>query len=290
MVKDKLQKVEQQTKDVLQEASEEMQRAVKLSQEKGASSWLSIIPLKEMGFTLNKKEFHDVVSLRYDWEIKDIPSKCVCGERFDVNHAMICMKGGFVVQRHNELRDLEAELLNLVCKDVETEPVLQDITGEVLDRGANTSQEARVDIHARGFWERQRSAFFDVRVCYPNAESYADLSPQQIYSKHENVKKRKYAEQILQIEQGTFTPLIFTTTGGMAPECQMFHSRLAELIATKKAEEYSKTMNWLRVKISFSLTRSALVCLHGSRCLRRRPYSELNEVDIDIQTVEGMIG
>ena len=35
MEKDKLQKVEQQTKDVLQEASEEMQRAVKLSQEKG---------------------------------------------------------------------------------------------------------------------------------------------------------------------------------------------------------------------------------------------------------------
>ena len=91
--KDKLQKVEQQTKDVLQEASEEMQRAVELSQEKGSSSWLSIIPLKEMGFTLNKKEFHDAVSLRYDWEIKDIPSKCVCGERFDVNHAMICMKG-----------------------------------------------------------------------------------------------------------------------------------------------------------------------------------------------------
>ena len=151
VVKDKLQKVEQQTKDVLQEAPEEMQRAVKLSQEKGSSSWLSIIPLKEMGFTLNKKEFHDAVSLRYDWEIKDIPSKCVCGERFDVNHAMICMKGGFVVQRHNELRDLEAELLNLVCKDVETEPVLQDITGEVLSRGANTSQEARVDIHARGF-------------------------------------------------------------------------------------------------------------------------------------------
>ena len=78
--KDKLQKVEQQTKDVLQEASEEMQRAVKLSQEKGSLSWLSTIPLKEMGFTLNKTEFHDAVSLQYDWEIKDIPSKCVCGE------------------------------------------------------------------------------------------------------------------------------------------------------------------------------------------------------------------
>ena len=57
--------------------------------------------------------------------INDIPTKCVCGERFNVNHAMICMKGDFVVQIYNELRDLEA-----VCKDVETEPVLQDITGE----------------------------------------------------------------------------------------------------------------------------------------------------------------
>ena len=57
-----------------------------------------------------------------------------------------------------------------MCKDVEIEPVLQDITGEVLGRGANTSQEAGVHIHARGFWERQQSAFFDVRVCHPNAE------------------------------------------------------------------------------------------------------------------------
>ena len=217
MEKDKLQKVGQQTKDVLQEASEEMQRAVKLSQEKGSSSWLSIIPLTEMGFTLNKREFHDAVSLQYDWEIKDIPSKCVCGERFDVNHAMICMKGGFVVQRHNELRDLDAELLDLVCKDVETEPVLQDITGEVLGKGANTSQEARVDIHARGFWKRQRSVFSDVTVCHPNAESYADLTLQQIYSKHQNQKKRKYAERILQIEQGTFDTFFRGTLMGNQP-------------------------------------------------------------------------
>ena len=55
---------------------------------------------------------------------------CICDEQFDVNHAMICMKGEFVVQRHYMLRHLEAELLNLVCKDVETESVLQNIVGE----------------------------------------------------------------------------------------------------------------------------------------------------------------
>ena len=177
-----------------------------------------------------------------------------------------------------------------MCKDVETEPVLQDIMEEVLGRGVNTSQEARVNIHARGFWERQRSAFFDVRVCHPNAESYADLTPQQIYSKNENEKNRKYAEWILQIEQGTFTQLIFITTGGMAPEYQMVHSRLAELIATKKAEEYSKTMNWLRVKISFPLIRSALDCLPWIQVFKVKTLFGLNEVDIDIQTVEGRIG
>ena len=41
---------------------------------------------------------------------------------------------------------------------------------------------------ARGFWERHRSAFFDVRVCHPNAVSYRDLEPQQIYRIHENEK------------------------------------------------------------------------------------------------------
>ena len=66
-----------------------------------------------------------------------ISQQCVCGDNFDTDHAMICKKGGFITMRHNELRDLEAELLNSVCKDVQIEPVLQDITGEVLNPGAN---------------------------------------------------------------------------------------------------------------------------------------------------------
>ena len=70
-----------------------------------------------------------------------------------IDHAVICMRGGFVIQRHNELRDLEAELLNMVCNDVATEPVLQDVEGEQFTQ----AQDARLDIYARGFWEPQRS-------------------------------------------------------------------------------------------------------------------------------------
>ena len=139
---------------------------------------------------------------------------------------MVCTRGGFIIQRHNELRDLEAEMLKMVCNDVQIEPVLQEINGEVLTPGTNRAADARLDIHARGFWERQGSAFFDVRVCYPNAESYRGLTTKQIYLQHESEKKRMYASRVLEVEQGSFTPLVFTTTGGMADECKRYHSSL----------------------------------------------------------------
>ena len=59
---------------------------------------------------------------------------------------------GFVIQRHNELRDLEDELLITVCSYVEVEPILQYISGEELSRGANKAQDTSLDIHALGFW------------------------------------------------------------------------------------------------------------------------------------------
>ena len=113
------------------------QRAVELASEKGASNWLTVLPIDEMGLTLNKGEFRDALKLRYDWEIADKPSICVCGDAFNVDHAMVCRRGGLIIQRHNELRDLEAYMLSMVCNDVEIEPVLQELTGESLPSGAN---------------------------------------------------------------------------------------------------------------------------------------------------------
>ena len=77
-----------------------------------------------LDYNLNKKEIRDAIKLRYDWEITDTPMICACGVQFSVDHAMVCQRGGFIIQRHNELRDLEAEMLRIVCNDVELEPVL----------------------------------------------------------------------------------------------------------------------------------------------------------------------
>ena len=61
---------------------------------------------------------------------------------------MVCQRGGFTIQRHNELRHLEAEMLRMVCNDVEVELVLQEVTGETLNHGANKAPDAPLDIHA----------------------------------------------------------------------------------------------------------------------------------------------
>ena len=269
-------------KEVKSVLPDSTRRVAVLATEKGASSWLTVIPLKDMNFTLNKREFRDAVHLRYDWHIADTPSTCICGDAFTVDHAMMCRRGGFIIQRHNELRDLEDDLLNIVCHDVQVEPVRQEITGEVLTRGTNPALDARLDVHARGFWDRQGSAFFDVRVSHPNAESYKDLNIQQIHRKHEDEKKRLYANRVLEVERGTFTPLVLNTTGGMADECKRLHSRLAELISIKKGEEYRTTISWIRSKVSFALLRSALLCLRGSRTTRRVPLN-IEHCDFEIE-------
>ena len=112
--------------------------------EKGASTWLSVLPIDEHGFSLHKGAFRDALCLRYAWQIPQLPQTCACGNNFDVNHAMICPKGGFPSIRHNEVRDLTADLLTEVCHDVEIEPKMQELTGEhLLLRTANKEDGAR---------------------------------------------------------------------------------------------------------------------------------------------------
>ena len=235
-----------------------------------------------MNFTLSKREFRDAIKLRYGWEFNDIPTVCVCGDLFDPDHAMICVRGGYIIQRHNGIRDLEAKILQVMFTDVEMEPVLQEVRGEVLPRGTNKAPEARLDIRARGFWASEQYAFFDVRVCHPNADSYKNLIPEQIYKLHENDKKRLYSSRVLGIERGTFTPLVFTTTGGMSEECQRYHSRLAELLAVKKEENCVSTITWIRTRVSFAILRSALVCLRCSRS-KRRITPNIQEIDLELE-------
>ena len=99
-------------------------RAVSDAKNPGASNWLSAVPLEEYNFVLNKKEFRDAMNLRYGKDLKGLPSKCPCGQSFNMTHALNCKTGGFITIRHNRVRDFEAQLLTEMCSDVEIEPPL----------------------------------------------------------------------------------------------------------------------------------------------------------------------
>lgn len=249
------------------------------NQETGSSNWLTSLPLSDEHYNLNKQQFWDAVRLRYGLTLSKMPENCVCGKRYDVQHALSCKKGGFVSLRHNRLRDLFASLLDEVCRDVQTEPSLQPLTGEHFDRRtANQSDEARLDISARGFWQTGQRAFFDVRVFDSNAQRYGCTDLDKCYKQNETEKKNKYNERVLQIEHGTFTPLVFSVTGGMGKEAHLFVKRLAEMLAEKKNIKYSHAVSWLKTKTSFSLLKSVILCIRGTRS-RKENKPQADEIE-----------
>jgi hypothetical protein len=173
-------------KDLRQRMTLDQLRANELSTMKGASSWLSSLPLKAENFSLNKREFYDAIRMRYRWDLKYLPSTCVCGKQFSIEHAMSCIKGGYIHQRHDEIRDLLTHISKEISKDVECEPHLQPLTGENLENcGNNISDEARLDFSVRGFWQRGQRAFFDVRVFNPFAPSYRTQKLQNVFKTQE---------------------------------------------------------------------------------------------------------
>ena len=72
------------------ESSDSTVKIIELASEKGASCWLTSLPLKNYGFRLNKQEFQDAICLRYNFNIKDTARTCVWGEDYSINHCLTC--------------------------------------------------------------------------------------------------------------------------------------------------------------------------------------------------------
>ena len=107
------------------------------------------------------------------------------------HYTLICKKGGFVSLRHNNLRDVTADILrsHSIRKDVQVEPVLLPVTGEHLT-AETVMGEARLDVSARNFWSPLAKAFVDIRVFHPMAPSNASKSIPVMYISHAPVARR----------------------------------------------------------------------------------------------------
>ena len=283
ITEDKNTYLQQRQTSILAKLSTKASRQVELACEKGSSSWLTTLPLEDYGFTLNKQEFYDAIALRYGFGISKIAKQCVCGEDNSINHCLICKRGGFVSLRHNSLRDTAANILTQVCKDVAIEPPLIPLTGENLPVSAITEDDARLDISARSFWMPLGRAFFDIRVLHPGAPTNASRTIPQMYIQHENEKKRKYNQRVIDIEKGTFTPLVFSTTGGMGKEASIFVKRLSSLLAQKTNQSYNDTISYVRRRLRFDLLKTTLIALRGFRGRHQLSPSAIQEIDLNLE-------
>ena len=70
---------------------------------------------------------------------------------------------------------------------------------------------------------------------------------------------------VIEVEKGSFTPIVVSTFGGMGQEAEKFHKRLAQLIANKRNEQYSCVVNYMRTRLRFTLLKSVLTSIRGVR-------------------------
>ena len=70
------------------------------------------------------------------------------------------------------------------------------------------------------------------------------------------MKKRAYEQRVNEIEHGSVTSFVFTTSGGMGKAATVFNTRLASKLADKRNQPYSVSFNWIR---------SSIMCLRGKR-------------------------
>ena len=268
----------------------EKQRLLEAISEKGASNWLTTLPKEEHGFYLNKQIFWDSIFMRYGLQLTRLPIKCVCGNSYNVEHALSCKRRGFIHIRHNEIRDFTAEVLSEICQDVSVEPLLTPLSGETFKfKSTNVEDHARLDVAARGVWFLGSKAYCDVRVFNPLAPTYRNQTLKAAHKSNENAKKREYSERVINVEHGTFTPLVFSCFGGMSVECSKIFNQISDKLSDKRKIEPSIARSWIRTKLNFSLLKTINLCVRGSRSMKPQNIEELASTSIVMAVIDARV-
>ena len=238
-------------------------RVMQFTSEKGASALFSASPLRKYGIPFEaKQDFWDAVRMRFAFPLLNLPDTCSgCNKPYSLDHSQICKVGGFIHWRHDSAAKLFAGMCKEVFRDVELEPTLAPLSGEVFSyKSANTEDGARSDVRVRDFIRNGKNAYFDYTVFHPLASSFAGMEPAAIYKQKERAKVREYEQRVKEVHAANFIPMVMSAMGGMGKCMQDAVKCLAHKIAVKRNEVYSKVMGLLRCLFSVAMARSALVC------------------------------
>ena len=160
-----------------------------------------------------------------------------------------------IIQQHNEVRDAVGDLAALVWGRVVSEPFVRD---------ASVDGEALIaDLGARGVWEPQAMALFDISAVDTDAKSYLSHSPVAVLASAE-AEKRKYCDACTE-RRATFTLLCFSVDGLVGNEAACFLKHLGRSLSVTWEQHYGEVIRWLRARLAFALVWATNVCIRGSR-------------------------
>ena len=82
---------------------------------------------------------------------------------------------------------------------------------------------------------------------------------QAAFDSNERQKKAQYNERVINVEHGSFTPIVLSAYGGAGRETERFFALLIRKIAEKRDVPISVVANYVRTKLSFVLVRSQVL-------------------------------
>ena len=170
-----------------------------------------MLPSTVNGTELGAQEWCDALFLRYGLEPPDLPKYCDgCEARFSISHALDCKKVGLVTARHNELRDVVADLAGTAFtpSHVRGDPFIY--SGRAVSRTKPTPAgstkpkptsetpaapevtEQKGDLLIQDLWQQGTDSFHDMCVVNTDALIYLKKAPEKCLHEAEKGKKKMY--------------------------------------------------------------------------------------------------
>ena len=191
-----------------------------------------------------------------------------CNARFSICHALNCKRGGLVTERHNELHDRVAYLTSRaftpshVCNDpliYQGYAVTRTKAQPAGPRESTTTgdsppeaTEQKGDLLIRDLWANGTDSVHNMRVVNTDANSYWERSPEKCLEEAERGKKKMYLEACNQ-QRRNFSPFIASVDGLLGVEATATLKRIANRLASKWKQPYSKTCGYVTSRNAITL-------------------------------------
>ena len=113
------------------------------------------------------------------------------------------------------------------------------------------AMEQKGDLLLQELWQNGTDSVHDMRVVNTDAKSYWEKSPKQFLEKEEKSKKKMYLEACLQQRQN-FSPFVAYVDGLLGVEATATLKRIANRLASKWKQPYSKTCGYVKIRIDIT--------------------------------------